>query len=81
VLIKSCFECEFHLIKKEENEERSHCQKENCWSRFSKCVLKKALDQFLANERSKIPIYSLSSKSPSDSMNEVPITGRHNPVY
>ncbi len=31
----------------------SYCQKENCWSRFSKCVANKALDRFLEQEDSE----------------------------
>ena len=60
MLIKSCFGCQFHLVREEENEQSSHCQKENCWARFSKCVLKKALDDFLTSEGSKMPIGSSS---------------------
>jgi hypothetical protein len=52
MLIKSCFHCNFHEIKQEENEQMSHCQKENCWSRFSKCIANKALDRFLDQETS-----------------------------
>ena len=52
MLIKSCFQCQFHEIKPEENEQNSYCQKENCWSRFSKCIANKALDRFLDQETS-----------------------------
>ncbi len=52
MLIKSCFQCQFHEIKPEENEQMSYCQKENCWSRFSKCVANKALSRYLEQERS-----------------------------
>ena len=53
MIIKSCFQCEFHKVKQEEREQMSYCQKENCWSRFSKCVAKKALYMFLERECSK----------------------------
>jgi hypothetical protein len=53
MIIKSCFQCEFHKVKQEEREQMSYCQKENCWSRFSKCVAKKALSMFLERECSK----------------------------
>jgi hypothetical protein len=34
-----------------EGEERhSHCSKENCWSRFSKCVTIQALERFLLEQ-------------------------------
>jgi hypothetical protein len=52
MLIKSCFSCQFHEIRVEEDEQMSHCAKENCWSRFSKCVANKALDRFLDQETS-----------------------------
>jgi len=51
--IKCCFQCEFHSVKQEGKEHMSYCQKENCWSRFSKCVAKKALYKFLEQEGSK----------------------------
>ncbi len=62
MLIGSCFDCEFHLIKEEEKEQISYCQKENCWSRFSKCLAKKALDRFLEFESSEIVLSSPSAK-------------------
>jgi hypothetical protein len=52
MLIKSCFQCKFHEIKQEKNEQMSHCQKENCWSRFSKCITNKALSRYLEQESS-----------------------------
>jgi len=50
MLIKSCFQCEFHEIKEEAKEQMSHCRRENCWSRYSKCVAMKALNRFLEQE-------------------------------
>jgi len=52
MLIKSCFSCKYHEIKQDEKEEMSHCRRENCWSRYSKCVANKALDRFLEQESS-----------------------------
>ena len=52
MVIQSCFSCRFHQIKDEEKEGVSHCRKENCWSEFSKCIMKKALTRFLAQESS-----------------------------
>jgi len=52
MLIKSCFNCKFHEAKEDGKEETSHCRKENCWSRYSKCVLAKALEKFLEEESS-----------------------------
>jgi hypothetical protein len=53
MIIKSCFTCKFHEIKQDGKEETSHCRKENCWSRYSKCVLAKALEKFLTEESSR----------------------------
>ncbi len=53
MLIKSCFPCKFHEIKQDGKEETSHCGKENCWSRYSKCVLARALEKFLKEESSR----------------------------
>jgi len=50
MVIKSCFQCKYHEIKKEENEEMTYCVRENCWPRFSKCVATKALKRFLEEE-------------------------------
>ena len=50
MLIKTCFQCEFHNIKEAEEGPKSHCGKENCWSQFSKCLAKKALKRFLEQE-------------------------------
>ena len=49
-MIKSCFGCEYHMIKEEGREGTSYCQRENCWSRFSKCIDMKALERFLKQE-------------------------------
>lgn len=50
MLIKSCFNCSFHEVREGDEEQMSHCGKENCWSEFSKCVAKKALNRFLEQE-------------------------------
>jgi len=52
MLIKSCSSCEFHEVKPGEDRPMSYCAKENCWSRFSKCIAKKALTRFLEQETS-----------------------------
>ena len=52
MIIQSCLACKFHLAKHEEKERVSYCQKENCWSQFSKCILNKALNRFLDQESS-----------------------------
>ena len=53
MIIKSCLYCEFHERKLDGKEETSHCRRENCWSRYSKCVLVKALEKFLKEESSR----------------------------
>ncbi len=50
MVIKACQNCEFHEIRDGEDGPMSHCGKENCWSRFSKCVARKALQRFLEQE-------------------------------
>jgi hypothetical protein len=50
MLIKSCLPCKFHEIKQGEKEKMSHCLRENCYSRYSKCVAEKALNRFLEQE-------------------------------
>ena len=37
----------------DEDEEMSHCQRENCFARYSKCIASKALNQFLEQESSE----------------------------
>lgn len=51
MLIKSCFQCKFHQTKQDQNEQTSYCQRENCWSQYSKCVADQALRRFLEEER------------------------------
>lgn len=50
MLIKACLHCKSHKVKPEEEEEMSYCEKEYCWSQYSKCVARKALDRFLNEE-------------------------------
>jgi hypothetical protein len=53
MLIKPCFICKFHEIKEEESEPMSYCSRENCYSRYSKCIANKALDRYLEQESSE----------------------------
>ena len=53
MLIRSCLICKFHEFRLIENERMSFCQKENCYSRYSKCVANKALNRFLEQESSQ----------------------------
>ena len=50
MLIKSCIQCKFHEIKQDDNGKMSYCRRENCWSRYSKCVSLKALDAYLEQQ-------------------------------
>jgi hypothetical protein len=50
MLIKSCLNCKYQEIRKEGDVEMSRCRRENCWSRYSKCISSKALDSFLEKE-------------------------------
>jgi hypothetical protein len=47
MLLRSCIPCPSHDTREEEGVRRSHCRKENCWARYSKCVTLKALNRFL----------------------------------
>ncbi|MGQ9858759.1 MAG: hypothetical protein ACUVS3_08730 [Thermodesulfobacteriota bacterium] len=49
-MISSCAPCPFHDLVEEEGVFSSHCRKENCWARFSKCVRNKALARFLEEQ-------------------------------
>jgi hypothetical protein len=60
MLIKSCLSCKYHEIVNECDEETSRCLKENCYSRFSKCIAQQALEDFL-NERSSRPARPFSA--------------------
>ena len=51
MVLQCCVPCEYHELKVEGGEEMSHCTKENCWSKYSKCVALMALDRFLGSER------------------------------
>jgi hypothetical protein len=53
MLIKFCLPCKFHEISEEGNEKKSRCVKENCYAEFSKCIAKKALHQFLEDEKTE----------------------------
>jgi hypothetical protein len=53
MLVESCLNCKYHEITNESNEQISRCLKENCYSRYSKCVAQKALNSFLNDESSR----------------------------
>lgn len=55
MMLRSCFMCPHHQIKREETSSHSFCQKENCWSRYSRCIARKALERFLEEDRLEVP--------------------------
>jgi len=50
MLIKYCLSCAFHQEKVDDGERYSYCSRENCYSQFSKCLSKHALQRFLDEE-------------------------------
>jgi hypothetical protein len=50
MLINYCLTCAFHEEKGENGERLSYCSRENCYSQFSKCLSKHALQRFLDQE-------------------------------
>jgi hypothetical protein len=50
MLIKACFECKFHRIKSDDDEQKSYCGKECCWSVLTNCITQKAIERFLIEE-------------------------------
>lgn len=50
MIIKACIICKYHTVELEGEEQTSHCGRENCWSRYSKCITIKALEKFLKEE-------------------------------
>jgi len=50
MLIKACFECKFHRIKSDDDEQKSYCGKECCWSVLTNCITQKAMELFLIEE-------------------------------
>ena len=53
MLLKSCLSCKYHEITNACEEQTSRCLRENCYARYSKCVVQKALEQFLCEDSSK----------------------------
>ncbi len=55
MVLRSCLMCDHHEIRLEEEVRKSFCHKENCWSRYSKCVVQRALERFLEQDRADAP--------------------------
>jgi hypothetical protein len=57
MILKACHECPYHTITNNDGEkERSFCRKEYCFSEFTKCIDKKALERFFDQEGTKNPV-------------------------
>jgi hypothetical protein len=50
MILNTCVNCRFHEIPDTGEEEKSRCGRENCWSEFSKCIAKRALDHYLEED-------------------------------
>jgi hypothetical protein len=51
MILRCCLQCENHIVKEEAEEKMSYCSRENCWSEFSKCLMKTALKELIKKER------------------------------
>jgi hypothetical protein len=60
MIVKTCLECKYHAVKMEDGEQTSHCSRENCWSRYSKCILSKALEIYLKENSQSLERYSVA---------------------
>jgi len=52
MLIRTCLYCKFHEIREHEGSKTVFCSMENCFSQYSKCISKKALEWCLRVESS-----------------------------
>jgi len=52
MFLKSCLNRKYHEVAQEGEEAESRCLKENCYSRYSKCITNKALNKYLVEESS-----------------------------
>ena len=50
MLIKTCFNCNYHEVKSDEDIHSSYCRKECCWSALTNCITQKAVERFLVEE-------------------------------
>jgi hypothetical protein len=51
MLLRSCLLCVHHEVRVFEEVQWSYCMKENCWSRYSKCLAQRAIERFLEQDR------------------------------
>ncbi len=50
MLLRTCLICKFHECRLVDGVRISYCQRENCYSRYSKCIANKALNRFLEQD-------------------------------
>jgi len=53
MIIKTCIGCRYHLVKDNEDTQRSYCRKEALWSIYTKCIKQTALDILISAGSSK----------------------------
>ncbi|MFP3870171.1 MAG: hypothetical protein ACLFVT_04720 [Syntrophobacteria bacterium] len=46
MILKPCLDCQYHEIR-HQSMPMSYCTKENCFSQHSRCIINKALRQYL----------------------------------
>ena len=51
MVIHWCQNCKYHETRESDLGRMSHCRKENCWSRYSKCLNQQAMEYYLAHQR------------------------------
>lgn len=54
MLLRSCFVCPHHQVRGDEGVRHSFCAKENCWSRYSRCIARRAIEKFLEQDRLEV---------------------------
>lgn len=55
MILKVCQDCQYHAVKSDDNEQKSHCSNENMWSIYTKCISKMALDEFIQRQKVQNP--------------------------
>ncbi len=64
MLIKTCLACSHHRVKNADEGELSYCSKENCWSVYSDCITRKAVEKFLRDDALTV---FMADEAPSNS--------------
>jgi len=50
MILTMCKICENHETREDSNGWKSFCQKENCWSMYSQCINKQAINEYMAKQ-------------------------------